>query len=265
MPRNEGKTVRAVRGIAPGLGPALLSLVLVTGCGASAGDGGSIVTSPAGASGPSASAGADGTGDPDAPPPPDNIDLAAFEPLEGGRVMQDTFPVEFSREAEGGVSMVVAYLRALSTNDPVALGSAIDIYHAHDQEIDLESAGTELLTERASDISEEARSSGGEFDPERYPFPGSVHDITPIGVMWRTDGASSIEVYVLAEERIEDGLALELERTSVHGRAIEWNPVARVGFGDWLVTEELDPADAGLPEDGGHSLEHSYWTPVTVS
>lgn len=265
-PRNEWRIAGAGRGLAPALAPVLAGLVLVTGCaGGSPDDGGTVLTAPDDGGGPSDSTSPDGAGDPDGPPPPDNLDLSVFEPLESGRRMQDLYPVEFSREAEGGVSMVLAYLRAISTNDTAELGGAIAIYHAHDQEIDQESAGTEFLVERASDISEEAGSAGEEFDAERYPASGSTHDITPIGVMWRTAGASTVEVYVLAEETIDDGLGLELERMSVHGQVIEWDPVARVGFGDWLVTGEPDPAGLGLPDDQRHSLEHPYWTPVTPS
>ncbi|WP_304455192.1 hypothetical protein [Nocardiopsis sp. YSL2] len=238
----------------------------MTGCAAgSSDDGRTVLTAPAdggAATDPSGSASPDGASDPDGPPPPDNLDLAAFEPLGGGGTMQERYPVEFSREAEGGVSMVLAYLRAISTNDTMELGGAVAIYHAHDQEIDPESAGTEFLVERAADIAGQARAAGAEFDQERYPAAGSTHDITPIGVMWRTAGASTVEVYVLAEERIDDGLGLELERTSVRGLVIEWNPVARVGFGDWLVTGEADTAGLGLADDQRHSLEHPYWTPV---
>ncbi|KOX15481.1 hypothetical protein ADL05_14895 [Nocardiopsis sp. NRRL B-16309] len=250
------------------LGPVLVSLVLVSGCSAGSGDGRTVLTAPADGGGdatdPSGSEGPDGTGDPDGPPPPDNVDLAAFEPREGGGRMQDSYPVEFSREAEGGVSMVLAYLRAISTNDTGELGGALTVYHADDQESDPESVGTEFLSERAVDISEAARSVGADFDPERYPSPDSSHRITPIGVMWRTAGASTVEVYVLAEERVEDGQGLELERTEVHGHVIEWDPVARVGFGDWLVTGEPDPDGHGLPDDQRHSMEHPYWTPVIV-
>ncbi|GAB2488217.1 hypothetical protein [Nocardiopsis aegyptia] len=261
--RNTGIVAGAGRGLAPALGPVLAGLVLVTGCSAGASeDGRTVLTAPAD---PSDAESSDGAGDPDAPPPPDNLDLAAFEPLEGGGTMQDRYPVEFSREAEGGVSMVLAYLRAVSTSDTMELGGAVTVYHARGQDRDPESAGTEFLAERASDISEAALSADAEFDPERYPSPGSTHDITPIGVMWRTAGASTVEVYVLAEERIADGLGLELERTSVHGHVIEWNPVARVGFGDWLVTGDPEPGGLGIPDDRRHSLEHPYWTPVTVS
>ncbi|RKS08614.1 hypothetical protein DFP74_4328 [Nocardiopsis sp. Huas11] len=260
--RHSGITAGTGRGLAPALGPVLAGLVLVTGCGPGASDDvQTVLTAPAD---PSGAESPDGAGDPEGPPPPDNLDLAVFEPLESGGTMQELYPVGFSREAEGGVSMVLAYLRAISTNDTVELGGAVAVYHASGQEIDPESAGTEFLTERATDISEEARSASAEFDPRTYPSPGSTHDITPIGVMWRTAGASTVEVYVLAEERIEDGLGLELERTVVHGQAIEWNPVARVRSGDWLVTEELDPSDLGLPDDQRHSLDHPYWTPVTA-
>lgn len=263
--RNEWKVAGAGRGLAPALAPVLAGLVLVTGCaGGSSDDGRTVLTAPDGGGGPSDSTSPDGAGVPDGPPPPDNLDLTVFEPLQGGGTMQDLYPVEFSREAEGGVSMVLAYLRAISTNDTSRLGGAVTIYHGLDQETDPESAGTVLLVERAADISA-AVSGGEEFDARRYPAPGSTHDITPIGVMWRTAGASTVEVYVLAEETIDDGLGLELERTSVHGHVIEWNPVARVGFGDWLVTGEPDPADLGLPEDQIHSLDHPYWTPVTAS
>ncbi|NYH55726.1 hypothetical protein HNR06_005315 [Nocardiopsis arvandica] len=71
---------------------------------------------------------------------PANFGLASFSHLQGESTTEDGYPVSFPRAPEGGVSMVIAYLRWMSSNSSQRLASVMDTYHDVDVEVTPEMA-----------------------------------------------------------------------------------------------------------------------------
>jgi hypothetical protein len=196
---------------------------------------------------------------------PAGFGLASFSHVQGRSTTEDGYPVSFPRTPEGGVSMVVAYLRWISSNSSQRLASVMGTYHDRDADITPEVVQDEILSPREEEISTIASNNGMYFNRESFPEPGSTFEINPIGVAWWDEGEDSVDVYVLVDEQFYISMGENYIRRYAYRHTIEWNPAIRGG--DWLITEtrDLSAEQFHVPGEEELHLDHPYWTPVAGS
>lgn len=193
---------------------------------------------------------------------PDSYGLDSFSVQHGADITEDQYPVGFSDSPEGGVSMVVVYLRWKSTNSAESLAELMNTYHDLESEATREMVEEEVLDRRSEDISRIANREGMFFNTDLFPMPGEVFEITPVGVTWWSTGEDTVDMFVLADEGFDISLGTRYTRRYIYGFTIQWNPSVRGG--DWLVISQDDPSrDPDYrPAEEEYHLDHEYWTPI---
>ncbi|OOC52466.1 MULTISPECIES: hypothetical protein [Nocardiopsis] len=206
------------------------------------------------------------SGDAEAPPeaspsasPNPLADPDSFIPDGGQELIGGQYPAGFPHTPEGAASAAVHEIRSMSTNDPEALAEIATIYYGNN--VTIEAVEKDLLWNRAREI-EMTKPSGAPFDVELFPAPGSYYFINPIGVGWEELEDGIIEVHVLSEDEIGDGMGLAFTRTYIHGRRMKWDPQVRGG--DWVVEQVKDPIfeDFYVFDADEYDLDNPIWTPI---
>lgn len=178
---------------------------------------------------------------------------------EGRHQVAGRYAAGFPRTPEGAVSAAVHGIRAMATLDTADLVVAGGVYYG--EEVTEQQVREDFFFSRAREI-EATMPTGGVFDPDRFPAPGASYRVVPTGVYWEESEDGTVEVSVLSEDEIHDGLGLAFTRAYIHGRTMRWDPHLRDG--DWVVEEANDLAFADYydfnPDD--FDLSNGWWQPL---